>query len=117
MRVVRLLMLAAVALLLAGRGSGSEGSGSPTGAVVFDFEGDLFAVAADGSRRVRLTATRDRETAPSVSPDGRSIAYSRSSSGRPDGLWIMSPDGSGLRRLSPEGPLSAGWLPSVPAAG
>ena len=44
-------------------------------AIVYERQGDLYAVAVDGSRTVQLTKTRIQELEPAVSPDGRSIAY------------------------------------------
>jgi TolB protein len=69
-------------------------------AVVYERSGDLFAVAADGSRFVRLTKTRVAELEPALSPDGLKIAFVRGFAG---GIWTMNIDGSG-RRIVTRGP-------------
>ncbi|HYO80793.1 MAG TPA: hypothetical protein VES20_05275 [Bryobacteraceae bacterium] len=78
---------------------------SPTGErVVFawnrggdDF--DLYAVDADRSEPVQLTSTGERDLHPAYSPDGRQIAFLRTSA---DGIevWSMEADGSRQRKLT-----------------
>jgi Tol biopolymer transport system component len=68
-------------------------------AIVFARGGDLYAVAADGSRTVRLTRTRVDEREPAVSPDGRTIVFARGWGG----ISRMNLDGSG-RRVVTRGP-------------
>jgi Tol biopolymer transport system component len=65
--------------LVAGQGSAGSGGArtQASEAIVFELEGDLYAVAVDGSRTVQLTKTRVPEFEPAVSPDGGSIAYTR----------------------------------------
>lgn len=69
-------------------------------AVVYERSGDLFAVAADGSRFVRLTKTRVEEREPAVSPNGSMIAFARGFEG---GISTMKIDGS-ARRIVTRGP-------------
>ena len=64
-----------------------------------DFEvPKVFAADADGSRLRRL-ARNGR--APSWSPDGRWIGFLRDVKGYYSTVYVVRPDGSGLRRLSP----------------
>jgi Tol biopolymer transport system component len=69
-----LVLLASVALVSAD--PVRSGPASPTG-IIFERNSDLYAVAVDGSRVVRLTRTRQLETDPAVSPDGSTIAFTR----------------------------------------
>jgi TolB protein len=71
--------------LLAGAGSQAATSAP---ALVFSRDGDLYAIALDGSRTVRLTNTPVwEESSPAPSPDGRSLAYARGTYG--SAIWIM----------------------------
>jgi Tol biopolymer transport system component len=68
--------------------------------------------SADGGMR-QITHEQDPEVAVGVpiwSPDGRSIAFvsSRGNVGLVFGLWLVNPDGSGLRNLVPRG-WGAAW--------
>ncbi len=87
-----------------------------------DGAGDIFSIAADGSDRQQLTEGPAIDSTARWSPDGKHIAF-YSARRQGDGfLWLMSPDGSGVRTLlSPEAfadprtPCHAvtpgGWLP------
>ena len=57
---------------------------------------------ADGSGQRRLTRNPARDMDPAWSPDGRRIAFDR---GGTQQIWLMNPDGSGQRSLTP----AAGW--------
>jgi Tol biopolymer transport system component len=71
-------LLVVVVALVVGHGSAGGGQTGSSEAIVFERDGDLYAVAVDGgSRTVQLTKTRTLELEPAVSPDGRSIAYAR----------------------------------------
>jgi TolB protein len=86
--------------LLAGFTAGVSGGATeeaPLG-LVFERNGDLYAITLDGSGLHRLTSMSAIERDPAVSPDGRRIAYERGSE-----VWLMNADGSHQRRL-----LSAG---------
>ena len=59
----------------------------------------LFSVPWSGGRSRRLTSGRVRDTAPAISPDGRSVAFVRAPVGKDDAegqLWIL-PLRSGAR--------------------
>lgn len=94
-------------------GDGYNPDWSPDGKrlVFLDAEnfGDLVTMNADGTNRQKLNLTSSGiadETDPAWSPDGRRIAFMG------DGLYVVHPDGTNLRRLRPEGYSgSASWSP------
>ena len=61
---------------------------------------------ADGTDRRRLTRTGGFEDAPAWSPHGGSIVFSRGAA-----VWVMRPDGTGIRRLLTNAG-GAAWHPS-----
>jgi TolB protein len=67
-------------------------SGHPDGAGL----AQLFRVGLDGSGLKQITTGKLPATAPSFSPDGRQIVFTRLGSG----IFRVSVDGTGLRRLS-----------------
>jgi Tol biopolymer transport system component len=84
-------------------------------AIVFERAGDLYAASIDGSRTVRLTNTRAEESAPAVSRDGHTIAFTRlaSNTGGVSGdIWTMNADGTGQTRVTHGGTDSSpAWSP------
>ena len=62
---------------------------------------DIWVMNADGSARMRLTATASPESFPAWSPDGRQIAFVRGDSEAE--IWVMDADGSNQRQLSQGG--------------
>ena len=79
--------------------STTQGTGGETGYA-------LDVMRADGSGRRRLTTGIDGGF-PVWAPDGKTIMFSSPrSSERSEHLWVIRPDGSGLRELPLEG-----WLP------
>ena len=82
-RIAALLMVAAV---LAGGGAASRASTRASDLVT----GDIYVVSPAGGTRHALTSTPgEYELQPSVSPDGRTIAYLA-----PGGIRLMNADGS-----------------------
>lgn len=82
--------------------------------LVFDMDGDIWMMSTAGSEPVRLTAGPARDSSPRISPDGQWIAFS-SDQGGPYQIWIMHPDGSGLRALTAfqsGNPITLDWSPA-----
>jgi TolB protein len=73
-----------------------------SGRIVFDNFHDVWSVNADGTGLTRLTNAPWNEFDPTLSPDGRSIAYRSEPNDAPE-LWIMNADGTGQRQLTPDG--------------
>jgi Tol biopolymer transport system component len=71
---------------------------------------DVYVANADGSGRRRITRGPERDILAQWSPDGRWIAFTRQVVRRgPESIWLVRPDGTGLRRLtSGAGPV---WAP------
>ena len=90
-----LVVVLGCALSLAAYGSTS--TAPAPAAVVVERDGDLYAIAIDGSRTVRLTQTRVDELTPAVSPDGTRIAFVDR---EPGNLGTRRVDGSDLRWLT-----------------
>jgi Tol biopolymer transport system component len=80
---------------------------------------DLWVVNSDGSGARRLTSTSNiGEADPRWSPDGRTLAYTRTADGNRDGqidtrdsseVWLVGADGSNPRRLA-DG-MDPAWAP------
>ncbi|HET7506746.1 MAG TPA: hypothetical protein VFJ53_00155 [Solirubrobacterales bacterium] len=92
----------------------------PHGAIVFchsfdDNTPDLALRTADGRVR-RLTSSPGRDSAPIFTPNGKRIVFARKphKSGRPEMLYSIRPDGSGLQALHalPRGAYSFDISPS-----
>lgn len=56
---------------------------------------DIFAMRSDGTGTKRLTSTKEADSHPSWSADGRRIAFARDAD-----IYVMAPDGSDARRIS-----------------
>ena len=73
---------------------------SPDGEeVVFSFQGDLWKVSSEGGQAYRLTAMAGEETRPSISPDGKWLAFSASPNGQMD-IYVMPYAGGEIRQLT-----------------
>ena len=62
-----------------------------------DGDYDLYAVAGSGGTVVRLTNRPGQELYPSLSPDGKQIAYLYGENGR-ENIWVSNVDGTGTPR-------------------
>lgn len=67
--------------------------------VIFSYEGDLWKVASDGGEAYRITAMEGVETNPSVSPDGKWLAFSSNQYGNFD-VYIMPLKGGKITQLT-----------------
>lgn len=65
----------------------------------YDASSSIFVVNADGSHLVRLTRGPHFDVMPAFSPDGRFIAFGSDRGVTLSDLWIMTSDGTGLRRV------------------
>jgi TolB protein len=73
-----------------------------TGRIVFDTFQDIWSINADGTDLRRLTHSPWPEFDPSLSPDGRFIAYRSEPNEYPE-LWLMNADGMEQHRLTQDG--------------
>ncbi len=78
---------------------------SPDGkTIVFDVLGDLYLMPVEGTSggtATRLTTGAAFDMQPRFSPDGALIAFASDRDGGTN-LWVIRPDGSGLRQVSKE---------------
>ena len=73
---------------------------SPDGSqIAFTYKGDIYKVAANGGKAVRLTSQPSYESAPVWSPDGKKIAFASDRNGGSD-VFIMDADGGTAQRLT-----------------
>lgn len=81
---------------------------------------EIYSMNADGSDPKRLTNDFALDDHPSWSPDGKQLVFTstRQLAAKPgqswNALYLMNPDGSGVKRLSPPGvtDYSPAWAPS-----
>jgi len=75
---------------------------SPDGTqIVFDLLGDLYLMPITGGRATPLTSGLAWDMQPRFSPDGSEIAFT-SDRGGGDNIWVIKPDGAGLRQITNE---------------
>jgi tricorn protease len=67
--------------------------------VIFSFEGDLWKVSSNGGEAYRLTAMQGIETNPSVSPDGKWLAFASNQYGNYD-VYVMPLKGGKITQLT-----------------
>lgn len=70
--------------------------------LVFVSEGDLWRASLQGGTAVRLTTHPEAESAPTLSPDGKWIAFMASYDG-PQEVYLISVTGGSPKRLTHEG--------------
>ena len=75
--------------------------------------GQLWVMRADGSERHRIAPGITRAGPPKWSPSGSMIAFTRVASWKATSLYLVRPDGSGLRRLvRGPNPMNPQWSPN-----
>lgn len=67
--------------------------------IIFSYEGDLWKVPTMGGNAFRLTAMEGNETGPSVSPDGKWLAFSSNQFGNDD-VYVMPLSGGEIIQLT-----------------
>lgn len=73
---------------------------SPDGStIVFTFDNDLWKVPSEGGTAVRLTAMEGWEITPSISPDGKWLAFASNQYGNFD-IYLMPMDGGSVTQLT-----------------
>ena len=78
---------------------GDDPAWAPDGRRLVFVDGALYTVRIGGAR-AKLTAATTGDGAPDWSPDGRWIAFERETGDKSTDLFLIRPDGSGLRRLT-----------------
>jgi tricorn protease len=80
--------------------------------IAFGYAGDLWTVARDGGRAIRLTNGVGLESAPVFSPDGRTIAFTGEYDGNTDVFTIPAAGGVPHRvTYHPAPDIAVGWTP------
>ena len=100
-------IVAGAAAVLVGVSCGSSSppaQPTPEARIVYELSRDnsrLFSILPDGSGRIALTTPGNDvyDSDATLSPDGSTVAFSRSENGRTD-LFTVGVDGDGLRRLT-----------------
>ena len=72
---------------------------------------DIWVMGADGSRQRRVLRHRGEDFDPTWSPDGRWIAFGGNTSGKQFDIYVVRPDGTGLRRLTRNRAGVPAWSP------
>jgi TolB protein len=80
-------------------GEESDPAWTPDGRIAFDSDGELAIMNQDGTGAQTIAATRGDEYRPSVSPDGRRLAFESDADGYFQ-VYVSLLDGTGARRLT-----------------
>ena len=67
--------------------------------IIFSYEGDLWKVPVSGGQSARITAMQGVENKPSVSPDGKWLAFSAEQFGNTD-VFVMPIAGGEIRQMT-----------------
>ncbi|MFO7768828.1 MAG: PDZ domain-containing protein [bacterium] len=80
--------------------------------IAFEYANDIWVVPRSGGQARRITSFPGQETHPSISPDGRWIAFSAQYGGNTD-VWVAGTEGGEPARLTwhPGGDVVQGWTP------
>ncbi len=65
-------------------------------------DSDIWMVAVDGSKKLRMTSSPEAENAPRWSPDGKYLSFTSSRPGKAKGtqVWVMDRDGGEATQLT-----------------
>lgn len=81
-----------------------DGSGQIVFQAPVDGHWQIFIEDADGGNARRLVTSADDDLTPSISPDGRRVAFFRIfASGAPDEIFVVNVDGSDLHTVAADG--------------
>jgi Tol biopolymer transport system component len=102
-------------------GTLATGNGGGTGRIALacapdpaQHKADICVSNLDGSGKTNLTKDKQSNWGASWAPDGKHILFNSAREGGKPQLYLMNPDGSGLRRLCPHSNLweeYPGWSP------
>lgn len=67
--------------------------------ILFSYDGDLWKIPSAGGEASRITGMQGHETLPSVSPDGKWVAFSATQYGNKD-VYVMPLEGGEIRQLT-----------------
>ncbi len=67
--------------------------------ILFSYDGDLWKIPSVGGEASRITGMQGHETLPSVSPDGKWVAFSATQYGNKD-VYVMPLEGGEIRQLT-----------------
>jgi Tol biopolymer transport system component len=104
--ILRAVLIALFALVVAGPGQGAFGGSN--GTLAYFWSGQVWVMAADGSGARSLGAG----LSPAWAPNGRRLAFDADANGNND-VWTMRADGRDPRRVTrnPALDYSASWSP------
>ena len=111
------LLVLAGALASSGVGDAASSARRPPGKIVYSGQvgqgRSLFVARADGSRPVKITSGPN-DFSPRWSPDGRRIAFVRSTSVGATAVWIVNADGTAAEPLDEQHPFAEHprWSPN-----
>jgi Tol biopolymer transport system component len=112
LRLAALVGAVVVAWSAAGASSGSPAGLAVNGRIAFAMRSDLYTIRPNGSGLTHLTRGPDDDAGPAWSPDGRWIAFERTSShGKLTSVYVVDKAG-GRPRLLVRGARSPSWSPS-----
>src|SRR5260370_20925315 len=73
---------------------------SPDGkTIVFELVGDIFTLSIEGGQAKLISGGMAFDSQPKVSPDGQWITFISDREGS-ENIWIMHPDGTGVKQVS-----------------